>query len=98
MYIQAMAARRYTIAEARNGLPSIIREAEAGVEIELTRRGKSVAVMMSIARYEKMSAGGKGFGEAYGEFVRRYPPAEVGIDQDFFRSIRKQSQGREVDL
>ena len=39
--------KKYSIAEARTHLPTIIDEAEAGLEIELTRRGKPVAVIVS---------------------------------------------------
>jgi hypothetical protein len=35
--------RKYSIAEARVSLAAIIQRAEAGHEIELTRRGKPVA-------------------------------------------------------
>jgi prevent-host-death family protein len=40
--------KRYSIAEARSNLPSIVGQAEAGREIELTRRGKPVAVLVSL--------------------------------------------------
>ena len=41
MYISCM-SRKYSIAEARARLPAIIDQAEAGQEIEVTRRGKPV--------------------------------------------------------
>ena len=47
MYIFDM-AKRYSIAEARSNLSSIVDQAEAGQEIELTRRGKPVAVVVSL--------------------------------------------------
>ena len=41
-------AQQYSIAEARSSLPSIVDQAEAGVEIQLTRRGKPVAALMPV--------------------------------------------------
>ena len=41
-------AKRYSIAEARSNLPTIVDQVEAGQEIELTRRGKAVAVVLSL--------------------------------------------------
>jgi prevent-host-death family protein len=40
-------SKRYSIAEARNNLASIVHELEVIDNIELTRRGKSVAVLLS---------------------------------------------------
>ena len=42
--------RTYSIAEARNDLSSVVREAEAGQYVTLSRRGKTVAVVVSAAQ------------------------------------------------
>ena len=39
-------ARQHSIAEARSSLPSLVREAESGKAVELTRRGEPVAVLI----------------------------------------------------
>ena len=39
--------KRQSIAEARNNLPTLVREAESGKPVELSRRGESVAVLIS---------------------------------------------------
>ena len=36
-------SRRHSIAEARNHLPELVRQAESGKPVELTRRGEPVA-------------------------------------------------------
>ena len=41
MYSTEM-SKRYSIADARRNLPSLVDEAESGAEVELTRRGKAV--------------------------------------------------------
>lgn len=42
--------RTYSIAEARNDLSNVVREAEAGQYVTLSRRGKTVAVVLSAAQ------------------------------------------------
>lgn len=47
-------SKHYSIAEAKNQLPAVIHEAEAGEPIEITRHGKAVAVVMSMAEYARL--------------------------------------------
>lgn len=47
-----------SISEARNHLPALVHRAESGESITLTRRGKTVAVLLSITEYERMQRGG----------------------------------------
>ena len=49
-------APRYSVAEARAHLPSIIEQAEAGVAVELTRRGRPVVVVAKIEAHAHESA------------------------------------------
>ncbi len=50
----------YSIAEARNNLARLVHEAEDGDPVHLTRRGLPVAVILSLAEYERMRAAGDG--------------------------------------
>ncbi len=45
-------ARRVSIADARNHLTVLVRDVERGKKVELTRRGKRVAVLMSCDEYD----------------------------------------------
>jgi antitoxin Phd len=45
---------QYSIAEAKNRLPSIIHSVEKGPSVKFTRRGRPVAVLVSIAEYERL--------------------------------------------
>lgn len=96
MYILPM-AKQYSIAEARASLPSIVDQAEAGHEIELTRRGKPVAVVMSLREFERLQGGRVAFGDAYRRFVHDHRPHELEMD-DVFASIRDRDPGRKVVL
>jgi prevent-host-death family protein len=91
-------AKRYSIAEARSNLPSIVDLAEAGQEIELTRRGKPVAVVMSLRELERLRGERVPFGEAYRRFLQTHQLRELGVDEDIFASARDRDAGRKVSL
>ena len=97
MYISVV-AKRYSIAEARSHLPSIVDQAEAGQEIELTRRGKPVAVLVSLRQFERMRGAKTGFGEAYRRFLQSHSPGEIGFEEDELGSARERGTGRKVSL
>lgn len=91
--------KRHSIAEARMKLPSLVREAESGKAVELTRRGESVAFLVSPQLYERLSSRRRRFSEAWDEFRREIPLAELEIDPDaVFGSTRDQAPGRDSDL
>ncbi|MGH7272328.1 MAG: type II toxin-antitoxin system Phd/YefM family antitoxin [Polyangiaceae bacterium] len=46
--------RRVSLAIARNNLTGLVRDAERGSNIELTRRGKRVAVLVSASEYDRL--------------------------------------------
>ena len=46
--------RTYSIAEAKARMTEVVREAEAGKVVRLTRRGEPVAVVLSPAEYRKL--------------------------------------------
>ncbi len=97
VYITSM-AHRYSVAEARIHLSSIIDQAEAGEAVELTRRGHPVAVVLSREAFERLRSDRPRFGEAYRAFREKYSLGDVGLDPDFARSLRDRSVGRSVKL
>jgi prevent-host-death family protein len=97
MYIASM-PRSYSIADARSNLPSIVDEAEAGQAIELTRRGKPVAVIVSLRELERLRGTRTQFSDAYGKFLAAHSLREVGIDPEVFESTRDREPGRKVSL
>jgi prevent-host-death family protein len=46
--------KTFSIAEAKDRLPRLVHDAEAGVPVALTRRGKPVAVLISMAEYDRL--------------------------------------------
>jgi len=97
MYIHIM-SQRYSVAEARSHLPTILDQAQAGQEIELTRRGKPVAVVISCRDFERLRGKRPRFGDAYRNFLQKYPVEEIGLEEGFSAASRDRSLGREVSL
>ena len=93
-----MSRQQYSIADARKNLPSLVDEAEAGFEVQLTRRGRPVAVVVSIDHYERLKASRGTFVEAYRAFRQRFPEGTTGLGSRYFDSLRDRSGGRKVAL
>ena len=91
-------SHRYSIAEARSRLPTIVDEAEAGREIELTRRGQPVAVVVSCQAFERLRGRRRHFGDAYRAFLERHSLKEIGLYDEFATSTRDKTVGRNVVL
>jgi prevent-host-death family protein len=97
MYTLGM-ARSYSVAQARSHLPEILDQVESGKEVELTRRGRKVAVVVSARRYEELGSDRSSFGKAYRSFLDRHSLDEVGVEADVFGVHRDRTPGRPVRL
>jgi prevent-host-death family protein len=97
MYTDDM-PRRYSIADARSSLPRIVDEAEAGAEVELTRRGRPVAVIVSRRTFDRLRDAHVHFDAAYRQFLSRFSLDEIGLDEADFRAARDRTPGRRVTL
>lgn len=92
-------SKQQSIADARSNLPKLVREAEAGQPIELTRRGEGVAVLIGRKQYERLAEGSRRFSRAWDEFSREVELAELDIDPDsVFAGVREARPGREPGL
>jgi prevent-host-death family protein len=76
----------------------IIDQAESGVEVELTRRGQPVAVVVSSREFERLRGRRLHFADAYRRFLKNYPLEEIGVENDFPVSTRDRTTGRKVSL
>jgi prevent-host-death family protein len=90
--------RRYSIAEARSRLPSLVDEAESGVAVELTRRGQPVAVLVSRREFERLRGTRSNFSDRYRIFLERHSLDEIAVENDFAVSTRDRTAGRKVPL
>ena len=91
--------KRHSIAEARNHLPSLVKKAESGEAVELTRRGEPVAVLIGCRQYVRLTSKHRRFTEAYQKFARDFDLAALAIDPDeVYSGVRDETRGREVSL
>ncbi len=89
--------KQCSIAEARNQLPSLVHEVEQGGSVELTRRGRPVAVLLSTQEYERLRMPRLSLAEAIRAF--REQPDFLPLDADeVFADVRDRSPGRDVEL
>ncbi len=91
-------AKSYSVADARAYLPAILDDVEAGKEIELTRRGRTVAIVISSKKCEALRREQANFAAGYHAFVDWHLVAEIGLEADFFESLRDQATGHKVRL
>ena len=86
----------YSVASARDQLPRLIRDAERGQTVRITRRGKQVAVLLSADVYERLVGNRPDFWEALQSFRARHSLDEA--PEDPFVDTRDRSEPREIVL
>lgn len=84
----------YSIAEAKNALPSLVHAAETGQCVQITRRGKPVAVLLSMEDYARLTNPQPTFSAALQAFFK-LPPEDLSPDP--FAHVRDASPGRSFD-
>ncbi len=90
---------QYSIAQARDQLTQLVYQAEQGSPVELTRRGKRVAVILSAEEYDRLLSQKGDFGKSLVTFRERLEIEQIDIDPDeVFKDVRDRSPGREVIL
>jgi prevent-host-death family protein len=83
------------VAEAKDRLPSVVRETGTS-PVEITRRGRPVAVLLSLEDFERLQRGRESFGAAYDRFRATADLSSAGIDPGTFEALRERSPGRDV--
>lgn len=89
-------AKQYSIAQARDQLPALIHEAERGKHIRLTRRGKAVALLISVADYERLSSRQVDVWDKLQEFRAKHDLSNLDIDE-VFENVRDPSPGKDFN-
>ena len=90
--------RQYSISDARNNLPSIVKQVEHGPAVELTRRGKPVAVLISHREYERLNPLKPNLWTAIQEWRARHDPLTDEEVEEIFGDIRDRSPGRDFSF
>ncbi len=86
-----------SVSAARNDLPALVHEVERGTSVEITRRGRPVAVLVSLAEYRRLTSAGPDLWAAIEEFRRVHDLAGLDADE-VYGDVRDPSPGREVAL
>ena len=90
---------RHSIAEARRNLPALIREAENGKQVELTRRGEPVAMLISHQAFKYLTSIRRGFVAAYLDFTSNIDVSNLELNPDeLFGDVREETGGRDIPL
>ncbi|HEY9909688.1 MAG TPA: type II toxin-antitoxin system Phd/YefM family antitoxin [Thermosynechococcaceae cyanobacterium] len=90
---------QYSIAQARDQLTQLVHQVEEGNPVELTRRGKRVAVILSAEEYDRLSSQKGDFGKSLAAFRERLAIEQIDINPDeVFKDVRDRSPGHEVIL
>jgi prevent-host-death family protein len=87
-----------SIAEARDDFARLVKRAELGEAIRLTRRGRVVAVLVSADSYRELAGAVPGFGERYAAYRRNHDLQALNLDSTVFEEARDRSPGRDVPL
>ena len=90
---------QHSIAEAWRNLPTLVRDAENGKTVELTRRGEPVAVLIGHREFERLTSRRQSFSAAWRGFAECTELADLSLDPDeLFGDLREETAGREVRL
>ncbi len=89
--------KQYPISSARDQLPRLIHSVEAGPPVELTRRGRPVAVLVSVDEFDRLSRKKPDLWESIQRF-RAETDLEALDIEDVYTGIRDRSPGREPEL
>ena len=89
--------KRYSIAEAKNHLPRLVHAVEREGAVEITRRGRPVAMLVSMEEYGRLHERRVGFWQAL-EAFRRVTGNNMAFGDEVFRDLRDRGPGRRVDM
>lgn len=89
--------KSFSIAEARHDLAALVHQLEHQSRIELTRRGKPVAVLLSLPEYNRLTTKAQSFWTAYSAFAATVDLPRLKIDPQVFEAVRDRTGGREVN-
>ena len=91
-----MASNRVSVAEARQNFARLIKRAEHGSAIQITRRGEPVAVLLSASEYVAITGDRPSFVEVARQVRDRMRVDQLGIGDADVDGLRDRSPGREI--
>jgi prevent-host-death family protein len=89
-------AKSYSVKTAQNDFSKLIREVESGGPVTITRRGKPVAVILSVHEYDRLAESKPTFTQAYETWKSSVDFDEIAVEPDYFEALRERSPCREI--
>jgi prevent-host-death family protein len=86
--------RSSSVANARARLAEIVNEVERGADVEITRRGRKVALVVSAARFARLTGERLAFTAAYQQFRMRHDLQRNGLAPGWAAELRDRDPGR----
>lgn len=93
---EAEMVRRFSVAEARAQLPHLLHAVEHGEQVEITRRGEPVAVVLSLSEFRRIAGPHGGFNEDFARWHQSAGTEDRDLPVDYFRNLRDRGPGRRV--
>jgi prevent-host-death family protein len=87
-----------SVAEARDALAEIVHDVESGHPVQITRRGKRVAVLISAAEFDELTRHRPSPWDAIHHIRERITRERIDMGDDPFENVRDESPGRRVNL
>jgi prevent-host-death family protein len=89
---------RYSVAEAKNQLPELLREVQKGKSVEITKHGEPVAVVLSVGDYQQLVNKKKASSFMSKVTALRESDDFEALTEDDLKDLRDKSTGREVSF
>ena len=86
--------KQVSISQARNSLPSLVHAVEDGASIELTRRGRPVAALVSISDFDRLTGKRPDLWSAIEHFRDETDLEELDVEQ-ILDGVQDRSPGPE---
>lgn len=90
-----MAMKRVSVAEAKNTLPALLHEADVA-PVEIVRRGKPVAVILSRASYDRLRDKNEGVWAALERFRETHDLERLDVARAFEGTRDGSAEGRPI--
>ena len=85
----------YSVEEANIALPALVQRVEEGSPVRITRRGKAVAVLLSIREYEQIVEKSKDFWERLMDFRKEMETEGIELSDSDLEGLRDSRPARD---
>jgi prevent-host-death family protein len=91
-------SEQHSIADASSHLDELVRKAEEGETVEITREGEAVAVLIGWREHKRIPKRHGDFWKALQEFRSSADFEAIGDPDEIWGDVRDPDPGRDIDL